>query len=321
MVYLFPLFLLTVGLLLLSIGAEGLIEGSLRLSRIFAISPLVVGLTIVAFGTSAPELAVSLIASFKGSLNVALGNVLGSNIANTLLITGIGALIRPFSSNRYIIKRDLPFLFIISLIIYYCGFIGSINLWYGAIVIFLFIAYLVYMYKTKADKYIKQNEQEETKKPVKNGDYDLMAIFISIFLIIIGLLALIYGSNIFLKGALQLGRLIGVPELFIGLTITALGTSLPEIATTVSASRRGEGNIIMGNVIGSNIANLCIVLGIASFILPIPVPAVSFKRDIPMLIITTILLGLLVLNGKKINRIEGAIFLLLYVAYIRLLLY
>lgn len=308
-----PMALMVLGLLLLTCGAEALVEGSLKLATRMGLSPLVAGLTIVAFGTSCPELGVSVSAAMKGVPDVAIGNVLGSNIANALLILGIGALIRPFTAHMALVRIEIPLLFSINLIALLMAVNGEISRSYGLMGPLMFVAYIFYLYRSRTNPAYCLNEGDCTKRAKNGGGKSLL---FETSLAALGLVALVYGSETFLKGALRLGQLMGVPELFIGLTFAAVGTSLPEIAATVSAARRGTGDVIMGNVIGSNLANLCLVLGLTSLVRPIPIDGIVLIRDFPVAIFSTLVLLFMVVKKRPITRWQGLALLVAYALYI-----
>ena len=298
------------GLVLLLLGAEGLVGGSLKISKRLNVSPLLAGLTVVALGTSTPELGVSIIAALNGNSEIALSNVIGSNIANATLIVGIGALLRPFSSQAVLTRRDFPVLLFSSVLAWVLASHGGLGRSFGIIGLFLFSCYLFYLYKARETVGVVLEELEE------RAPSNSLSILKEVVMILGGLLGLVIGSKIFLRGATEIAALLAVPELFIGLTLTAVGTSLPEIATTVSATRRGQGDIVMGNVMGSNIANLCLVLALTALIVPIPVPGKVLFRDFPVMVLSTSLLLPMIRQGRKITRFDGAMLLFLYFVYI-----
>ena len=305
--------LVCLGLLMLTGGAEALVEGSLRLASRLGLNPLVAGLTIVAFGTSCPELGVSMSAVINDVSNVAIGNVLGSNVANAFLILGIGALIKPFRANIALVRIEIPFLFAINIIAIVMAIAsGTLSKGFGLIGLSMFGAYIFYLYKSRANPAycLDQEDARQTGQNHKKG------VLFEITLSILGLMALVYGSDTFLKGALHLGHLMNVPELFIGLTLAAIGTSLPEIAATVSAARRGTGDVIIGNVIGSNLANLCLVLGLTSLVKPVAIEEIVLTRDFPMVFLSTVTLLLIVVKKSPIKRWQGLVLLLGYGTYI-----
>ncbi len=311
---LIPLLLLCAGLLLLTFGAEGLVEGSLRLSRRLGLSPLVAGLTIVAFGTSCPELGVSLSAAIKGVPDIAIGNVVGSNIANAFLIVGIGAIIRPFRCHPSLVRIEVPFLFVMTSLAWGLALFGPLHITYGLMAVGAFSLYCMYLYRARANPAYSIGGDERSSGGKRHRKY--IHLFYELALAVGGLLALVYGSKVFLIGAIKIGAILGVPDLFIGLTITAVGTSLPEIAATVSAARRGSGDVIMGNVIGSNLANLCLVLGITSLIKPVRVAHLALVRDFPMLMVSSLMLLVLVVRGGKIGRWFGLLLISIYSGYV-----
>ncbi|NWG21837.1 MAG: calcium/sodium antiporter [Chloroflexi bacterium] len=314
--------LFVAGIGLLIGGAEALIRGASRLAVALGISPLIVGLTVVAFGTSSPELAVTIMAVRSGAAgaDVALGNVVGSNIANVLLILGLSAVVVPLSVAAQIVRKDLPLLIIVSFIVYLFALDGVINRLEGVILTAGVIGYTIFaIIASRRESASIQAEYGEVYGPPHRG---IRETFINLVLIGGGLGLLTLGSRWLVDGAVEFARLLGVSELIIGLTIVAVGTSLPEIAASVLAGVRGERDIAVGNIIGSCLFNLLAVLGTGSVIAPggIAVPENALAFDLPVMIATSIVCLPIFINGGEVKRWEGALFLAYYVAYTAYLL-
>ncbi|MCB0693458.1 MAG: calcium/sodium antiporter [Saprospiraceae bacterium] len=309
--------LFVVGLVLVIKGADWLVEGAGSLAREFGVSDLVVGLTIVSFGTSLPELIVNLLASFQGSSELAIGNVLGSNIANILLILGAAALVGNLPVKRPTVLSEIPFSLAAALLV---GFLANTTLFNpgagmgidrpeGVIILFFFLLFLVYILDlAKQDRSILGKSPEATGKGVTSKQ---------IIQIGAGTIGLFIGGKWVVDGAIEMATAMGMSEAFIGLTIVAIGTSLPELVTSVVASYKGNTDIAVGNVVGSNIFNLLWVLGLSATIRPLDFQVPS-NVDILMIILASslVLVALVVGKGLKIKRIEGAFFLLVYFSYL-----
>ena len=307
---------LIAGLVLLVAGAEVLVRGAAKLAAQFGIPPLIIGLTVVAFGTSAPETAVSVQAALNGSGDLAIGNVVGSNIANVLLILGMTALVAPLIVSRQLIRLDVPIMIGASLLTFGLAWDGSLSRLDGAL---LFAGVLTYtgflIYSARKDKgndddeFAKEFGLDEAPKPY--------AWVINLGLIIAGLVLLVAGSNFLVEGAVTLARALGISELVIGLTVVAIGTSLPELATSILAAIKGERDIAVGNIVGSNIFNLLCVLGLASLVSPaaISVSPNALAFDFPVMIAVAVACLPIFFTGYRINRWEGLLFLAYYVAY------
>jgi len=309
---------LIAGLVLLVAGAEVLVRGAAKLAAQFGIPPLVIGLTVVAFGTSAPETAVSVQASLNGSGDIAIGNVLGSNIANVLLILGMTSLVAPLIVSRQLIRLDVPIMIGASLVTYALAWDGALSRLDGALLFALVIGYTLFLIissrranaaATADDEFAKEFGLDAQPKPY--------ASLINAGLVIVGLVLLVAGSNFLVEGAVSLARALGLSELVIGLTVIAIGTSLPELATSILAAIRGERDIAVGNIVGSNIFNLLCVLGLASLVSPeaIGVAANALAFDFPVMIAVALACLPIFFTGYSINRWEGLLFLAYYVAY------
>lgn len=295
------------GIVLLYYGAEFLIKGGVSIALKLKIPVLVIGLTLVAFGTSAPELVVSIDASLKGNGDISIGNVLGSNICNIALILGLSAVIAPLTVQKKLLKFDLPLLTICSTaFVLFCYFSSGITRWQGAIFFAGIIAYTVYsIYSGKKSG----SDADSEVSASKIYSYWLAAIFVAG-----GLAGLICGAKLFVNSAIFIARAGGISDAVIGLTVVALGTSLPELATSVVAAIKGEQDIAIGNVIGSNIFNILCILGIAPLISPAYAPEINVV-DLLTMLFTTVILFPIMRSNWKINRLEGAFLLLIYIAY------
>ncbi|OHC31832.1 MAG: sodium:calcium antiporter, partial [Pseudomonadales bacterium RIFCSPLOWO2_02_FULL_63_210] len=308
---------LIAGLVLLVAGAEVLVRGAAKLAAQFGIPPLVIGLTVVAFGTSAPETAVSIQAAMNGSGDLAIGNVIGSNIANVLLILGMTALIAPLIVSRQLIRLDVPIMIGASLVVYALAWDGGLSRLDGALLFAGVVAYSGFLIisslrdKSAAadDEFAKEFGLHQAPKPY--------AWLINLVLIVAGLVLLVSGSNFLVEGAVSLARALGLSELIIGLTVVAIGTSLPELATSIMAAFRGERDIAVGNIVGSNIFNLLCVLGLASLVSPlaISVSPNALAFDFPVMIAVAVACLPIFFSGYRINRWEGLLFLAYYLAY------
>ena len=310
-----PLILLF-GLVLLVIGAEALVRGSAKVAASLGISPLVIGLTVVAFGTSMPEMAVSVVSGLTGQAGISLGNVVGSNIFNVLVILGISALIMPLVVSQRLVRLDVPFMVAASILTFIVGLDGKISRVDGIILFGGIIGYTIFLiYQSRQEK--KEVEDEYAREYGTKEGTNLKSRMVNIALIVGGLGLLVLGSRWLVQGAVSTAQLLGVSELIIGLTLVAAGTSLPEVATSIIATIRGERDIAVGNVVGSNIFNILAVLGLSSIIAPngINVSAVALGFDIPVMIAVAVACMPVMFTGNVIARWEGALFLGYYLAY------
>ncbi|MGN0495688.1 MAG: calcium/sodium antiporter [Lachnospiraceae bacterium] len=296
--------LLIIGFVMLVKGADWFVDGASGLATRLGIPQLVIGLTIVAMGTSLPEAAVSITAAIKQNAGISIGNVLGSNILNILIILGITSVLVSVAVQKSTYCYEIPFMLVITGILLVMGVTGQkVTRIEGMILLVLFVLYLVYLYFLS-----KQSKEEppEEKKQLSIGK--------CIFFIILGGIMIVWGSDLAVKGASDLARIFGVSERFIGLTIVALGTSLPELVTSVTAARKGNADIAIGNIVGSNIFNILFVLGISSTICDIPY-ALSFRVDAVIAIIAGVLLWLFSIRKKKLTCSGGVVMLMAYAAY------
>ncbi len=307
---LISILIILAGSLLLYFGAEGMVRGSSSMAFRFKITPLVIGLTVVAFGTSSPELVVSISASLKGNGEIAIGNVIGSNICNVALILGVSALIRPIKVNLKLISTDISVMLAASALFIIVLIDGEISRLDGIILfagIIIYNGWTIYEAKKVKNKTAEERYSDElpqmTKKPVM--DIILMAG---------GFAVLVLGADLFLKGAIDVAEFLGADDAFIGLTIVAFGTSLPELATSVVAAIKNEGDISIGNAIGSNMFNLLCIIGIAGIILPINASNIK-PVDLGVMIFTALLLLPLAWSKLKLERWEGGLLLSVYIGY------
>ncbi len=316
------LILFVVGLALLIVGAELLVRGASRLAAAVGVSPLVIGLTIVAFGTSAPEMAVSSVSALNGAADIAVGNVVGSNIFNVLFILGASALITPLIVAQQLVRLDVPIMIGVSMLALVFIADGVLNQLEGTTLFAGIIAYTVFLavqsLRERNAQVKAEYEQEFSEKPKGTG-----GVLLNLGLIAFGLIALVIGSRWLVDGAVAIARAVGVGEMVIGLTIVAAGTSLPEVATSILASIRGERDIAVGNVVGSNIFNLLAVLGMAGLIAPqgLTISPSVLRLDIWVMIAVAIACLPIFFTGLKITRWEGALFLLYYAAYTAYLIF
>jgi cation:H+ antiporter len=307
--------ILIAGLVLLVLGAEFLVRGAAKLAGALGISPLVIGLTVVAYGTSAPEMAVSVQSSFAGQADIALGNVVGSNIFNVLFILGLSAMAVPLLVARQLIRLDVPIMIGTSVLCLFFGLDGRIDRTDGIVLFIGAIAYTVFL--------IWQSRRESGSNAGEFAQYGENQLttplqwLINLGLIVIGLALLVQGSRWLVDSAIAIARSIGVSELVIGLTIVAAGTSLPELATSLTASLKGERDIAVGNVVGSNIFNILAVLGLSAAMSPsgVTVSDAALRFDIPIMIAVAIACLPIFFTGNLITRWEGVVFTLYYVAY------
>ena len=297
--------ILIVGFVLLIKGADFLVVGASGIAEKFHIPPIVIGLTIVAFGTSAPEAAISISAGLKGATGIAIGNVLGSNIMNILLILGITACIVPLKVEKNTIWREIPFMFGITVLLVVMGQIsGKIGFLAGCIFWILFIAFLLYLLRMSM-----RSQQEVVECPHKKQPMWVLAL-----VTVIGLGAIILGSNLTVDSASDIAARLGMSDRLIGLTIVAFGTSLPELVTSITAARKNNVDIAIGNIVGSNIFNILFVLGTTCLVATVPY-ASKFLIDGIVCIGATVLLWLCVVKTKELKRWGGALFLLGYAGY------
>jgi cation:H+ antiporter len=315
------------GALGLHFGANWLVSGSSRLALTFGIKPLVIGLTVVAFGTSAPELTVSVAGAIDGKGDIAVGNVVGSNIANIGLILGVAAILRPMPVDADVFRRDFPAMLIAALAIATLPFIGGavdngesvgfmLDRWKGALLVLgllLFIWLTLRGAKTPSGepaKPVAETPADEADKPKPTSRLLLVG------LTLLGLAVLVVGGKLFVDGAVSVAQKIGVPELVIGLTVVAVGTSLPELATSIVATLKKESEIGLGNVVGSNVFNIFCVLGLVSLIQPVMIDAQIMRMDMIVMLVFSIMAVVFAKTSRVLGRREGVILLVAYGLYV-----
>jgi cation:H+ antiporter len=303
------------GLIFLVVGGELLVRGASALAALLRISPLVIGLTVVAFGTSAPELAVSVQAAHAGSGDLAVGNLVGSNIANVLLILGLAAVVAPVTVSSKLVQFDVPLMIGASLLLLLFGLNGAIQLWEGILLVGLLGAYNIW--SIRQGRVEPETVQDAFADAAPAVDRTRIAVLTSSAFVLLGLVLLGLGARWLVDGAVAFARLMGVQELIIGLTVVAIGTSMPELVTTIVGSLRGQRDLAVGNVVGSNLFNILGVLGVASIVAPngIPVSEAALVLDIPIMIAAAVACLPIFFTGHRIARWEGALFFLYYLAY------
>ena len=300
--------ILIAGLVLVVWGADRLVDGASALARRFGLSEFVIGLTIVGMGTSAPEMVVSFIGAIQGNADISMGNVVGSNIFNTLLILGLTAILLPMAVTPDNRKKDVPMNILITLLLIGLGLDGSLTRWDGAILLAVFALYMWHSFRNGSEE---ASEEDAAQEPVWK----------SILFILLGLASLIFGGNFFVDSATDIAHALGVSDKFIAITILAGGTSLPELATCVAAAVKKKGQLALGNIIGSNIFNILLILGGSALIHPLSLAGISYV-DFGILFASAVALLTACFIGKKnmLDRVDGVLFLLLFVAYMTYLI-
>lgn len=317
--------LLLIGFVLLYYGAEWLVKGSSNLARSLGITPIVIGLTVVAFGTSAPELVVSFVASIQNKSMIAVGNVVGSNICNIALVLGMAAFLMPITSDKSVVSRDIPLMLAISVFLLLISLNSTISRLEGVVLFAGVVLYTIYNYRIS-----KKENALLAEGGVSNAEAELEDIGIiesrpkQIFLIIAGIAGVVIGAQVLIDAAVIVMREFGVSEKFIGLTIVAFGTSLPELATSVVAALRKEMDISIGNLIGSNVFNILSVIGAASMVRPIPIPGGFIESgliiDYGVMLGVSVLTWLLMRKSHTVTRKGGFALLCCYLGYLAYLI-
>ncbi len=304
MTYLF----LVMGLCLLAFGGDTLVSGAVGVARRMGVSSLLIGLTLVGFGTSTPELLTSLVAAIKQSEGIAVGNVVGSNIANILLVLGAAALVMPVRVDLKAFRRDAVFLGISTVGLIVALIMGGINRWMGLILVGLLIGYVIYSYLS--DKKAQKGKSEKVDDTVAKTP-----LWKPLFKALVGIALTMLGAKLLVDSAIVLARDWGVSEAVIGLTIVAVGTSLPELATSVMSALRGHNDVAWGNVVGSNIYNALFILGVVALFMPVVVPS-GMSLDVTLMTVVTLVLIGIAFWKKEISRPMGVLFLVAYAAYV-----
>ncbi len=303
--------LLAAGIGILYFGAEWLVRGAARLAASLGVSPIVVGLTVVSFGTSAPELVVCVLAAARGNPDLAIGNVLGSNLANIGLILGLTALIHPLDVAARVVWREVPLMLLVTAAIFPIAWDHEIGRGDGVLLLFALVAYLVFVFRsveTDSPEIVDEDEhfvEASAKEPDSFRWSD-------VGLVLGGCLGLVLGGWAIVEGAVAVAVRLGIPQVVIGLTVVAVGTSLPELATSLVAALRKEPDIAVGNVVGSNIFNLVAILGTAALVAPLRVPDTVLSRELPAVLGMSLLLFPVLRTGWRITRWEGAFLLVCY---------
>ncbi len=300
--------LLVAGIGVLYFGAEWLVRGAARLAGSLGVSPIVVGLTVVSFGTSAPELVVCTVAAFRGNADLAIGNVLGSNLANIGLILGVTALVRPLAVAARVVWREVPLMLLVTAAIYPLAWDLRISRAEGLVLLMALAAYLLFVFQSVEDEAPEIiGEYEEYMKA--SADAPATVRLSDIGLILMGCSGLVVGGYAIVEAAVSVASLLGVSQVIIGLTVVAVGTSLPELATAVVAAMRDEADIAVGNVIGSNIFNVAAILGTAALVEPLTLSSSILWRELPAVLIMSVLVFPMLRTGWSIERWEGALLL------------
>lgn len=298
------------GLVLLGFGADILLKGAAGLALRFGIPPFIIGLTIVGFGTSAPELAVNLSAAWQGRYDVALGNVIGSNIANVGLILGLSALLAPLAVHMRLLKIETPLVIVAGVALWLLAIDGLLGRLDGALLLAGFVALMVYVYRSV------RREPPPVREELAGAAMTRTAPWLNLLRVAAGLALLVYGASVMVESAVVIARLVGLSELLIGLTIVAVGTSLPELATSLLAARRGQTDIAVGNVLGSCLFNILLILGATAMLHPLPVALSLLHIEIPAMIAFSAVIYPMLVRDLCIQRREGAVLLAAYLAFL-----
>lgn len=306
--------LLGAGLVLLTLGGDTLVRGASTAARGLGVSPLLIGLTLVGFGTSTPELVTSLTATLKNAPGIAVGNVVGSNTANVLMILGLTALIAPITVNRAAFRRDGLMLIVVTAVCAAAVLYGRIDLRWGAAMVGLLVVYLVVAWL--GERGGQDAERTKYENIAEDAPDSRAGVLGGLGLAVVGIAMTVGGAQLLVQNAIVVARQFGVSETIIGLTVVAVGTSLPELVTSVVAAVRGRADVALGNVIGSNIYNVLGILGITALVAPIRVPPEIARLDVWVMAASTALLVLFVRSGMRIVRLEGLALLAAYVAYV-----
>lgn len=313
--------MLIAGFVVLAATGDFLVHGAVLLANRLGISPLIIGLTIVAFGTSAPELVVSLQAALTGSGSLAIGNVVGSNIANVLLVLGLPAVIRAATCSEKHMERNVAFMLGASFLFAALCWFGPLKFWHGALLFLLLLLFLFDSYRLTFGNGRKNLEfAEEAEELIKETGAASKSLPLTILLISVGIIGLPLGAKMTVDGASEIAANLGISKAAIGLTAVALGTSLPELVTTISCTLRGHGGMAFGNVLGSNMFNVLAVMGVTAMVTQVPVPQSVLHLDIWIMLGTALLIAPYALNKLCMTRIHGLFFVGAYIAYILLVL-
>lgn len=306
------------GIALVLWGADRLTDGAVGIAERLCIPQIIIGLTVVAMGTSMPEFCVSLVSAVKGTPDLAVGNVVGSNVFNTLLIVGVASLVAPITILRTTVRKDIPFAVMASAWLVIISGDGTLSRFDAATMFFLFLAFMYISVKGAMGEGAKKQSTSETTSGESEENEEgrkEVPLWKSAGLIVLGLACLVGGSNIFVEGATEVAAALGVSDAVIGLTVVAMGTSMPELATTVVSARKGNSGIAIGNVLGSNVFNILMVLGLTGIICPMTIQGIT-QVDFTMLVGSMILLWLFSFTKLTIQRWEGAVLTIIFMAYL-----
>ena len=303
------LILMAAGFALLIKGSDFVVDGACGIATKLKIPQVIIGLTIVAFGTSAPEAAVSFNSALEGSADITVGNILGSNILNIFIILGASAIITPLTVNKNIVKADIPVMIGATLLLFALGIDGSVSFSDALILLVGLVGYMTYLFMIA-----RKNTDED-----KIGKIKIMPMWRAVLLTVIGIAGIIFGSELSVDGATKLAMIFGISERVIGLTVVALGTSLPELFTSISAAKKHNADIAIGNVVGSNILNVLFIVGVSGVIAPVSFVA-TFMLDMAVVIIASFLIYVMCVFNDKLSKISGIVMLGSYVVYFLFLL-
>lgn len=310
-----PILMIILGLIILIWSADLFVEGAAAIARNLGMPPLLIGMVVVGFGTSAPELSVSALSALQGNPGIALGNAYGSNITNIALILGVTALISPISVHSQVIKKELPILFFVTLMAFGQLYDGEFSRIDAVVTLVVFIGVMTWM----TIQSMRQHRADDFEKEIESElDAHAMSAFKAWIWLIVGMILLVVSSRMLVWGAVSIATDLGVSDLIIGLTIVAIGTSLPELASSVAAARKGEHDLAVGNIIGSNLFNTLAVVGLAGVIHPMSIPSDIINRDWPLMAILTLVLFVMgyARNGNgRINRLKGGLLIATYTGY------
>jgi len=310
-----PILMIILGLIILIWSADLFVEGAAAIARHLGMPPLLIGMLVVGFGTSAPELSVSALSAMQGNPGIALGNAYGSNITNIALILGITALISPITVHSQVIKKELPILFLVTLLAFSQLYDGEFSRMDAVVTLVVFVGVMAWM----TIQGMKQHQVDSFEQEVESElDAHTLSAFTAWVWLIVGMILLVVSSRMLVWGAVSIATDLGVSDLIIGLTVVAIGTSLPELASSIAAARKGEHDLAVGNIIGSNLFNTMAVVGLAGAIQPMSIPAEIIYRDWPLM--ATLTLALFVMgyarNGNgRINRLKGSLLIATYTGY------
>lgn len=306
----YNIILLILGMVLLIKGADFFVDGSSKIAKAMKISPLIIGLTLVSIGTSLPELSVSVNSAIQGKNDMSFGNVIGSNIFNVLVVVGFSALFAPLIVQKSMYKYDIPILIGIYVLLFLFAFLISPNvlqLWESIVLFVLFISYIVFLV-------IRNKKETDSQEPIKEEDKK-RKWYINVLFVLVGMAGIIFGGELVVNSASDIALKLGMSELLVGLTIVSIGTSLPELVTSIVAAKKGENDIAVGNAIGSNIFNVLLILGLSSIIRPIEIAWTSMV-DVIIMMLSAVIIFVFSFKSYKISKLKGSVLLLLYAIYL-----